>query len=170
MTQPDYVPIAAADRVRPAERMPVPDNWRPDRPADMTGTQRQSGPRFGNPGPDQGYALKLARLLAPRLTAAPGEHLEDATAGCLAVGLKRASLFGRAPVIFDLELAFTVWGYLGSPPADLVAFRVPIFQGADHHYETQRAIADRVSEATLRLSPAEVTARLADWRTLITAD
>jgi hypothetical protein len=64
-------------------------------------------------------------------------------------------------------LAFTVWGFLGGAPGDLVAFRVPFFQGASHDYERQRAIVDRVKDETLRLTPAEVRARLSDWKSLL---
>jgi hypothetical protein len=95
------------------------------------------------------------------------EHLDDAIAGCVAVGLKRAARFGRAPVVYDMELAYTVWGFLGAAPNDLIAFRRSLFLGAHHDYWSQRAIADRVREETLRLTPAEVAARLSDWKSLI---
>ena len=167
VTQPDYVPIAGADRVRPVERLPVPLAWKADRPADEANPVPARGRRFGWVGPDSGYGLKLAARFAERLQRADGESRDDATAGCFAVGSRRAALFGRAPVIYDMELAFTLWGYLGGAPADLVAFRVPLFRGASHHYEIQREIADRVHEATLRMSPAEVRAKLDDWRNLI---
>ncbi|MDQ1395836.1 MAG: hypothetical protein QOG64_1095 [Acidimicrobiaceae bacterium] len=168
MTQPDYVPIKASDRVRPAERLPPAGSWRPDRPGDLRTPGMPTGPRLGHQGPDLGYGMKLARRFADRLVLSEGESVDDAVAGCFSVGCKRSSLFGRGPVIYDYELTFTVWGFLGKPPADLVAFRKPLFQGADHHYEVQRDIADHTPESTLRLSPAEVAARMSEWRTLLT--
>ncbi len=167
MPAPDYVPQSPADDVRPGERLPVPDEWRNDRPSDIRTVHQPAGPLLGSAGPDQGYAVKLARHFKDRLQLAPHEHSEDAVAGCLAVGLKRASLFGRAPVIYDLELAYTLWGFLGSAPSDLVDFRVPLFEAASHHYEDQRRIADSVPEATLRLTPGQVSERIKDWRSLI---
>jgi hypothetical protein len=169
VTQPEYVPIASAARVRPAERLPPARPWLAQRPGDLKGPLRPTGPGFGTAGPDQGYALKLAHQLAGRLQLAQGHDLDDAMAGCLGIALRRASLFGRAPVIWDLELAFTLWGYMGDAPADLVEERVRLFQGAAHDYWLQRAIADRVPETTLRLTPAQVVQRLKDWRTLLTA-
>jgi hypothetical protein len=83
------------------------------------------------------------------------------------VALRRASLFGRAPVVFDLELAFGVWGFLDDAPADLVAYRRPRFQSAAHHYWDRRQIVDAVPESTLRMQPADVRSRLADWRSLL---
>jgi hypothetical protein len=169
MAQPEYVPIDADDRVRPAERLPVPDRWLADRPAEIRGNEVPKGARFGSPGPDQGYGLKLARSFATggRLRLTDGETAEDAVAGCLGVGLKRASLFGRAPVIYDMELAFGVWGFLDDAPAELVAFRKPLFQAASHHYSDQRDIVDRVPESTLRMAPADVRGRLTEWRSLL---
>jgi hypothetical protein len=170
MPQPDYVPMTRADEVRQAEHMPPPDRWVADRPAEaVVGDAPPRGKRFGTPGPDQGFGLKLARLLAPRLQLDAHEHLDDAVAGGVAVGLKRAARFGRAPVIHVMELAYTVWGFLGGAPADLVAYRRTLFLGAHHDYWARRAIADRVREETLALTPADVASRLADWKSLIDA-
>jgi hypothetical protein len=84
------------------------------------------------------------------------------------VALRRASLFGRAPVIHDLTLAFTIWGFLGEAPPELVALRRPLFQAASHHYEDQRTIADQVPEAVLRAPHTATLARYpAEWRALL---
>jgi hypothetical protein len=165
MTQPDYVPLATADRVRAVERLPVPDSWRPDRPADEKSPVPPPGAMFGRTGPDLGYGLKLAKLFAGRLRLATGESSADVVAGCFAIGTRRAASFGRAPVIYDMELAFTLWGFLGEAPPELVAFRIDLFSGAAHDYERQRVIADVLTDETLRLTPAEVAGQLGEWRT-----
>jgi hypothetical protein len=173
MAQPEYVPSAPKDRLRVAGRLPTPHGWHADRPAEVVQRGGQpSGARFGVAGTDQGYALKLAHLMEDRLVLAPGEHKEDAIAGCSAVALKRAALFGRAPVIYDLELAFALYGFLEGAPADLVAYRQPLFESCAHDYNAVRDLADRVPEATLRLSPAEVRAQLGNggWRRLLGLD
>lgn len=168
MAQPEYVPLAKGDRVRPGEVLPPHGGWRQDRPAELTRVdQHAGGTRRGTPGPDQGYGLTLARRFTQRLQLAPGEHAEDAIAGCLGVALRRASLFRRAPVIHDLDLAFSLWGYLGEGPDDLIEHRVALFRSASHHYWDQRGIADSVLESTLRSTPVAVRAQLADWRSLL---
>jgi hypothetical protein len=92
----------------------------------------------------------------------------DAITGCLGVALRRASLFGRAPVIHDLELAFRIWGFLGDAPAELVELRRPLFQAASHHHADQRKIVDSVPEETLRMSHTDVAARFpGEWRALL---
>src|SRR6202043_1496510 len=105
-----------------------------------------AGQLLGSPGPDQGFALRLARRFEERLQLVEGESVEDAIAGCTAVAMRRCARFGRAPAVYDLEFAFTLWGFLGGAPADLVEARAPLFRSAAHHYQAQRAIADSVSE------------------------
>ena len=167
MAAPDYVPVAAADRVRAAERLPPPDAWTAVRPGEIPGLRPPGGPMVGTPGPDQGYGLKLARQLAAKLQLGEHERVEDAIAGCLGVALRRAALFGRAPVIYDFELAYRLFGFFGDAPPELVAFRRELFEEAAHDYFHQRAIVDRVPEETLRLAPAEVAERLSEWKSLL---
>lgn len=166
MAQPEFVPLHAGDRVRAAERIPAHGGWRQDRPAELLSPDLPTGHRFGSPGPDQGYALTLAERFAERLELGSGEHRQDAVAAALGIALRRASMFGRAPVIHDLDLAFTLLGYLGGAPADLVAFRTPAVQGAGHSYWVQRDVVDKVRSETLRMTPAQVRAKLAEWRGL----
>jgi hypothetical protein len=169
MTQPSFVPIADADQVRPARRLQVPGAWAADRPAELRIPLRPAGPAMGTPGPDQGYALGLARRFADRLRLAEGESAEDAEVGCALLAARRAALFGRAPCIHDLAVAFTLWGFLESAPPDLVAWRRAAFQSVSHDYVIQRALADRVPEASLRLGPDEVAARAqaGGWKALV---
>jgi len=122
---------------------------------------------MGYPGPDQGFAIKLANAFTDRLVLTPGEQATDAVSGCTAVALKRASLFGRAPMVHDLTVAFTVWGFLTEADPELVRLRKPLFEEVanQHHYMQRRKIADLVPQAVLRLSHQEVQ-RVAgqDWR------
>jgi hypothetical protein len=170
MAAPQFVPVDPIVRPRAYESPDhVPAPWSNARPASIDGRQ-PSGTRLGTPGPDQGYALLLAERVRPRVVVAAGESVDDALAGCLGVALRRAALFGRAPVIHDLTVALTVWGFLDpNAPADLVALRQHDFDGVRHlahHYAEARAIADRVPEATLRMSPDQATrAYQANWRT-----
>jgi hypothetical protein len=163
---PDYVPVSLNELPRVTEPIPAAGHWRADRPGDLKGRQ-PVGPRLGRPGPDQGYALRLAHRFEDRLELTPTEDKDDAIAGCLGVATKRASIFGRAPVIWDLELAFTLWGFLGGAPEELIAFRLPLFESAKHDYEAQRDIADRVPEDTLRMKPEDIRHGLPAWRGLI---
>jgi hypothetical protein len=121
-------------------------------------------------GPDQGYALALARRLRDQLVLTDGESADDAIAGCLGIALRRAAAFGRAPVIDDLRLAFNLFGFLDADaPADLLEFRRRRFAGLDspHHYAEARELANLVPESTLRMTADQVAARRGEWRSLL---
>ena len=174
MAAPQFVPVSPTDEPR-SYRSPdhVPAPWRADRPGELSGRQPQ-GDQLGFQGPDQGYALTLAARFRDRIQLQAGESLDDAVQGALVIALRRASLYGRAPVVHDLTMAFTVWGYLDpAPPAELVELRRPAFAGVGntvHHYADGRALAERVPEATLRMTPQQVAAAyLARWRELVGA-
>jgi hypothetical protein len=171
MAQPDYVPLTTGDRVRPLYRLSTPGHWHQDRPAELADLRHPEGPELGATGPDLGFGLKLANRVAERAVLAEGEHRADAVAGCFACGTRRASLYHRAPVVHDMELAFTVWGFLPGAPEELVAFRRPLFAGVAHDYNRQRALVDMVSEDVLRMSPAQVKEGLATtWRKWLGAE
>lgn len=167
MTQPSFVPIVEADQVRRAYQLRVPSIWTQSRPSELRGPSRPGKFKIGSPGPDQGFALKLARRFEERLVLGAGESAEDAIAGCTAVAMRRCAHFGRAPAVYDLSFGFTLWGYLGGAPVDLLEARAPLFRSAAHHYQAQRAIADSVTPDSLRMTPEEVAARLDQWRELL---
>lgn len=142
----------------------------PDRPGVVDGLQ-PSGPSLGAQGPDQGFALTIARRMAPKLHLQPRERLDDAIRGCVLIALRRASLFSRAPIVHDVKLAFTIWGFFDEdPPAELLERRAELFEGVGnvlHHYAEGRALADLVPEETLRLTPTAVDAFYPSrWREL----
>lgn len=170
MAAPEYVPQPPIRRVRSYSSPPRrPEPWIAERPGELHGPQPR-GERLGSPGPDQGYIYVLARRFRSRLHLATGVHEEDAVAGAVAVALKRASLLGRAPVLTDLTVAFTIWGFLGEAPDELVELRRPLFADVanPHHYSAQRRIADLVPDGVLRMSPQEVAeAHRTDWRSLL---
>jgi hypothetical protein len=172
MAAPKFAPVTPLDRARGYESPDhVPETWQADRPAEVHGRQ-PSGPRLGYQGPDQGYAITLAERIRGEVRCQEGESVDDALAGCVAIGLRRASLYGRAPVMHDVRIAFTIWGFFDpSPPAELVEIRRREFEGVAnslHHYEERRALVDSVPEATLRLTPDQVRAQYpAGWRTLL---
>ena len=100
MAAPEYVPVKPMDDVRSYESPPRrPEPWMADRPGDLM-TAQPEGALFGQQGPDQGYALHLARLFRGALhldqphgavTACDGERIVEH-------GARRAGTFvaGRA--------------------------------------------------------------------------
>jgi hypothetical protein len=158
MAAPDYVPKPVDELVRTYSSPPRRnDSWMADRPAELVGRQ-PSGPRLGSPGPDQGYALHLARHYEGRLVLGVGEAEVDALAGCLAIAMRRSAIFGRAPILGDLSLALTFWGFLSAADDELVAIRSRVFAAvaSTHHYMERRAIVDAMTEDLLRMTIDQV--------------
>jgi len=163
MAAPSYVPSNKDDTARVYASPPRrPDSWMADRPAELHERQPE-GPGLGFQGPDQGFALKLARRFEGKLVLAEGESEHDAIVGCTALAMRRASLFGRAPMIHDLTVAFLAWGFLAPAPDDLVSFRTPYFAEVahPHHYLQLRDLVAAVPEWILRLGHDEVRAAVA---------
>lgn len=168
MSTPRFAPTPPIDQSRSYASPPVvAKGWNNERPAAVVGFQ-PAGEQLGYQGPDQGFALKIAHEMAPSLQLQAGEHVHDAIRGCLGIALRRASMFSRGPVVHDLTIAFTIWGYLNpSAPAELVAIRRERFAGLGHghHYTEARDLVDMVPEATLRLTPmAAAAAHSANWK------
>jgi hypothetical protein len=129
-----------------------------------------TGGELGYQGPDQGYALRLARDERDKLRLGPREDPDDAVSGGVGIGLRRASIFGRAPVIHDLRLAFELFAFYDEDPdPELLAHRREAFEELSnpHHYVELRVLVSRIPESTLRLTPAQVRARRAEWRALL---
>lgn len=170
MTQPNFVPIEERDQVRRSLRLSTPRQWVQDRPAELRFPVRPGARHFGKPGPDQGFALRVARRFEERLRLREGEMPEDAVVGTALLASRRAALFGRAPTVDDVECALTLFGFLvDQPPEELVELRRGAFSAAAHDYPVQRALVDRVPEETLRLRLPELTEKVAAgaWRELV---
>lgn len=171
MTQPSFVPIPEADQVRPALRLEDARPWVQDRPAELRFPVRPGGRNRGAPGPDQGYAFRLARRFADRLQLHPGESVEDVVVGAALVASRRAAVFGRAPILHDVETALALWGFLDEDlPGEMLDARRLAFSSAEHDYPVQRALVDRVPETVLRLSASEIETRRDEWQTLVGTD
>jgi hypothetical protein len=160
MTQPTFVPITEADQVRPARHLHVPGAWTTSRPAELQTPTAPRGRSVGTPGPDAGFALRLARRFAHDLQLGEGETEHDVLLGSALIAARRAALYGRAPSIYDVQVALALWGFLVDAPAALRAARREAFSSVSHDYVAQRALVDSVPEASLRLTPAEAQAGL----------
>jgi hypothetical protein len=159
MTQPTFVPIAEADQVRPARHMHVPGTWTTSRPAELVVPTVRGGRNLGTPGPDSGFALRLAKRFEHDLKLAEGESEDDVVVGVALVASKRAALFGRAPSVYDVRFALSLWGFLDDVSPEFAAARRTAFSSLSHDYVAQRALVDSVPEETLRLTPDEARAK-----------
>ncbi len=167
MAAPDFVPTEPTQKLRVYTSPPRrEDSWTGDRPGDYAGPPPK-GPSLGTTGPDAGYAYKLVRQFDDRLHLGDVDR-SDAVAGAVAVAMRRAALVGRAPIVHDLAVAFTVFGFFDpTPDPALVRARGKAFAQIEshHHYSERRQVVDAVSEEALRQPHGSIADRYqAGWR------
>ena len=121
ITQPTFVPIAEADQVRPARHLHVPGSSTATLPAEVTVPAAPKGRSLGTPGPDSGFALRLAKRFEHDLRLGEGESEHDVVLGVALVAVKRAALFGGAPWSTTSVSPSTYWQFLADAPADVRA-------------------------------------------------
>jgi hypothetical protein len=103
VANPDYAPTEPAHKVRPFEELEVPHFRGWVRPAEV----RLIDPLFrsaqGSPGPDQGYALRLAEneIKGPER----GVRRHDLVWAVASVAMALSARSGRAPTIHDVRRA-----------------------------------------------------------------
>ncbi|MEM7096222.1 MAG: hypothetical protein AAF567_24665 [Actinomycetota bacterium] len=170
MSQPQNVPLSPVATPHYASPPRRDREWAANRPGDVFASGQPDGDLLGSQGPDQGFAIKLAKSLEDEVSLTSGEHFDDTVAGCVAVALKRASSFGRAPTIHDVRCAFTIFGFLDSEaPKDLVTLRKSLFEEVHHphHYAERRAIADAIPTEFLRRPHAKILDDASDWESVL---
>jgi len=154
--QQPNIELEMADLPRPTDHPGTPRRWSPGRIGEVGSPDAVPvGGRFGNPGPDAGYAF---RLLSDReIATAPGEHRRDAVAAVAAVMSARAASFGRAPVIGDAEVAEVILGYSGPASGGMAAVRADAIAGLAHHPAASRPLIAAIDRGALVASLGEIT-------------
>lgn len=107
MGQQPNIELEPGDAPRPTSQPGPPNGWKPGRAGEIEHPDDQPwGETFGRPGPDTGWALRLVR----RAQFDRSERASDTEAVAATVVAARASLFGRAPVPADVEVALILLG------------------------------------------------------------
>ena len=168
-----YVPSEIGDRPRQQQNLPPglspppARDWRADRPGDLNaapGAASVDGALMGRPGPNVGYAYTLATRVCSRLRLSSHEHADDVIAVLAEIAGKRAALFGRAPVIGDVDAAVALLGFDGTADEAFSDLRARLTHDAAHDYTRRRELVDAVPEDLLRLRGAALAERVAGWR------
>jgi len=149
--------------------LPPASHWRPDRPGDLSGPTIGHGALTGRPGPNVGFAYTLTERIKDRMRLGPNEHIVDVVPVVAEIAGKRAALFGRAPVIHDVEHAMNVLGYDRYDNAAFVEARTLLVLGAAHDYERRRSVVDDVSDELLRSTGLALKDGIEAWRSAVIA-
>jgi hypothetical protein len=163
MAQQPNIELRDSDLPRP-EAGPNPERrWTPDRPGDTAGTGVPWGGAFGTPGPDAGYAIKLAA--GRELTLADHEHRADADLAVAAVAAARASLASRGPTKIDVDAAIVILGY--DTESGFGAVRAAAIAGAAHHPQRIRRLVAGIPMDVIEDSADDLRRRVAGGESLI---
>lgn len=137
--------------------MPPARAWRATRPGDLHGEQPK-GELFGDPGPNIGYAATLMSQARDTLTVTPNERIDDVEKVVAQLAMRRATMFGRAPVMQDIDVARHILGLDRHQKLDakLVEARTHALHNIAHEYPRQRAIVNEVPESLLRSNPDDL--------------
>lgn len=170
MGQQPNIEITLADLPRAKPTPQAARRWSPRRPGELTSPDQVPwGGAYGRPGPDAGYALRLAQQRPLELAA--GEKLEDAEAAVAALAAARASYFGRAPVMADVDVAAVIMCYdSAGVPADvaerITGERVRRVADLAHNAHRSAALVASVPTEVLVAAVDEVRAAVAEGSVL----
>ena len=165
MAQQPKIEVDPADVPRVGAEPQSPSAWRADRPGDFAGpADVPTGPGFGTPGPDTGYALKL---LAARELELDGDE-DPGRVHRAAVHLisARASHYGRAPTAHDGDVALALLGLnsslTGTVGTALSIDRKKWVAKAANAAKYGRALVASVDEEMLISPVGDIVAQLQD--------
>ncbi len=147
----------------PGVHMPPAGSWHADRPGDLVAGQPH-GDLLGSPGPDVGYALLLVERRRDQFVISTHEPRSDAEAVVAEIAMKRASSYGRAPVLADIDVAMELLGYAGDVPLEIPEWRLHLVHEAARDYARRRRIVDGIPFDVLRLPPEKVQESMAGVR------
>ncbi|MDA8197164.1 MAG: hypothetical protein M0019_08195 [Actinomycetota bacterium] len=161
MTQPQYVPVKNGSSLRKFDSLALPKSWKLNRPAELSVNKHsavEQGKNLGTPGPDSGFAMKLARVALEGVADSSGLSAADIKAAVVAVTIARASLFSRAPVMNDVRFAIASLGIGNDGLNDHeVEVRNHLVRGISHDYMKARDLVGRFGVETLKLNFDKVT-------------
>lgn len=156
MGQQPNVEITPGDLPRKTSEPDPPRRWKPGMRAGMITSPQQMkwGGAFGTPGPDTGYVFRIIRGadLPER-----SDALELVLAALMAA---RASRFGRAPIVEDLEVAKIVAGIGYNLPPELAERRDRWLEATAHEASPGRSAVADIDPDLLLHRPEAVAKRL----------
>lgn len=152
VSQPRFFTSPNHEKALGRIELPISNSWVSPRAGVVSPSSRGSRRFLGSPGPGGGFAIRLVADQWPKMVLSDGEGHEDVEIGLGILISKRASLYGRSPISYDVDFFVKLFGFDGSAGVSLVDFRKMFFRGAAHGYIVQRQIADAVPNSTLRLT------------------
>lgn len=166
MSQPTFIPSPNHDKALGVTELQGSRSWSQSHRLAQKSYLRAPGRFLGTPGPSQGFGLKLVKQKLSKIVLVDTEEIEDVVHGLSVLVNKRASLFSRSPIAYDVDFFIKLFGFDGTQDFELLEFRKIFFKGASHSYLVQRQIADVIPDSTLRMTLKDLSDS-PNWRALI---
>lgn len=173
MPTQDFVPTRRIDAPRHEQNMPegvdnpVPESWVADRPGDEDSKLNGAGELFGNAGPNIGYAYTLVGRIYDSLILSSNEHRHDVEPLVAEIAMRRASHFGRAPIMKDVDCAVHLLGLGAELDNEETKQRVLLIHDCGHNEHKRRTIVNSIPDELLFGDKAPSTDKVSAWRTSI---
>lgn len=145
----------------PGVDYPPASAWEANRAGDLP-TGQPDGPLYGKPGPNVGFATKLAHGRSDRMHLRDQEALEDVLPVVAEIAMRRAASFGRAPIVHDIDFASRLMGY-DRPVGHDFDWRLLAVEGAHEEWPRRREIVNAVPDDMLRLAPDQLGDRVEEF-------
>ena len=157
MTRQPNIDPPVQDLPRSVLTPAAPARWSPERPGMITAPDQVSpGGLFGRPGPDTGWAFRIVRQAS-----LPSEQ-KQAEPVLVTLMSARASLFGRAPIPEDLEVAQILLGLEDGASEAVVNRGERWLKQARHESVPGAAAAQEVGSELLALAPGALRTAIAN--------
>lgn len=156
MSTQDFVSPKRIDTPRHEQNMPegvdtpVPQAWIGNRPGDDLLQKKDNELLLGNPGPNIGYALKIVNNEFDTLYLVEHENEHDVVALLAEIAMRRASVFGRAPVKADVVLAAHILSYDVEPTQGEEKWRPQLIHNCSHDEHRRRQIVNSVPQMIIK--------------------
>jgi hypothetical protein len=151
MGQEPNIEVTPDDLPRGSPQPQAARRWRPARPGVITSPdQMRWGGAFGTPGPDTGYALVLIRR------AQLPDHSPSMEGLLITLMGARSSLFGRAPIQEDLEVALMILGIGDGLPEWVTERGRRWLQAAGREKVPGRSVLAELDQEVLRAKPGQI--------------
>lgn len=152
MGQQPNISADEGERPRTTLQPPPARRWRPDiKPGIPTSPgQVPEGGRFGRYTPDGGYGLRLVNSIE-----LPDDD-SDLRAVLAALTMARAGIWGRAPIMEDVEVALALCGYGFDAPAEVIERRGRWIEATSHDVRPGQTAVAEVGRHLISLKPEEV--------------
>lgn len=175
MPTQDFVFPQKSDSPRHQQNMPegnenpVPKSWVADRPGDMENAGKSQGSLFGHAGPNVGYAYTLVAHVFDTLFLSTNEHRHDVEPLLAEISMRRASHFGRAPIMKDVDCAVHLLSYGLELDEGAMNNRVYLITDCGHDEHKRRSIVNSIPDDLIYSDKAATTEKIAAWRASIKA-